>query len=156
MRWTDLPDEKRSSVAATLARRINQELVTDGVVTQEEWVAFEDGGPHPANAVSPGELDGYYAGRFAIPPLAAKYADMAARQNGIWVASTGSWKRRRTNVLAVLGAFVLTVGLIEWFVPIPFFASSVFPSQYPLAGGLSLFGAWWFMLAVLSELIGGS
>jgi hypothetical protein len=118
--WVDVPLTRRQSVATELAERINRELVTDGVITQEEWATYKEGGDRADSIITAEDLDGYYRGETSLPARAAKYANAAARANNIYLPHRDP-RDGLMKGLAGVAFFFALVGVLESFTPIAFF-----------------------------------
>lgn len=132
--WAELSRERRSGYTDAIAGLINQELNTD----------------RNSFRVTPKELDGYWAGLYALPPEVAKYADDAAYQND-FVTAVPQVRHRWTNRLVVSGMVITFIGLIGFLIPYPFHLSGFDQYRAPflfLVPGMGLMYA-----AVAAEMV---
>jgi hypothetical protein len=105
VRWTDLENERRSRIAANIAKAVNAELV----------VRF---GPNAGN-LTPELVDLFYYGHTALPGRAAHLVEEAAFQNGIAYVPGGT-RRPVQRALIVPAFFLLILGLVGLATPLPF------------------------------------
>ena len=138
--WSEVPLTRREKASKELAQRINLELVTDKVISEEEWKLYESGAERAASIITAEDLDGYYLGKTSLYPQAARYANEAARENGIYLPHADPrdfWMK----VTAFAAFAFIVASVLESLTRIPYvdwYPQSQMSSIFLMGGVLSL------------------
>lgn len=130
--WSEIPLARRADKATKTAVLINQELATD------YGVPIKSLGWRGASAE---DIDRFYLGLHRLPPDIAKYAIMAARQNG-WYVEPFRPQAMWTLFFVILAAGWVLTGMVGFVVPLPFDApGDRIPFGLMIVGVGCMFGA---------------